>query len=209
MNFTRLNYDLDTYHHNLKQSTGSSDYMLGTPMPNCKDCLSPNPNIRQNLSGVSTCADRALIDVDSEMIGIMRRATNCPNGKYFPNQPTAFCSQQRVPSECDAGLSPEDTRLSNPPCTLRGTNNGFNRWEWTCQDPQSRVSIPFDVLISERTLAKDNHRPCVPNPIDQTLALPPHSDDDRVLSMPSASCGVVVNNVPATHWRKCTEVSQY
>ena len=56
----------------------------------------------------------------------------------------------------------EDTRLSNPPCTLRGT--GWNRWEWLCQDPQEELR-PFDFNISNRIAAKDAHRPCIPIPI--------------------------------------------
>ena len=57
----------------------------------------------------------------------------------------------------------EEIRTSNPPCNLRGT--GWNRWEWLCMDPQERVLMPFDNMVSNRIIVKDNHRPCVPNPI--------------------------------------------
>ena len=51
-----------------------------------------------------------------------------------------------------------------------------NRWEWLCLDPQERVEIPFDHNINNRILVKDNHRPCIPKPLDQTLAMPRNCD---------------------------------
>ena len=64
----------------------------------------------------------------------------------------------------------EDSRLSDPACNLRGT--GFDRWEWLCLNPQEKALVPFDYNISNRIVVKDNHRPCVPKPIDQRLPLP-------------------------------------
>ena len=66
--------------------------------------------------------------------------------------------------DCDVAPR-EDTRLSNPINNLRGT--GWNRWEWLCLNPQERVLMPFDHAIN-RIVVKDNHRPCVPTPIDET-----------------------------------------
>jgi hypothetical protein len=69
----------------------------------------------------------------------------------------------------------ENTRLSNPSCNLRGT--GWNRWEWLCQDPQERVEIPFDYNINNRLVVRDNHRPLIPKPLDQSAALPKPTDE--------------------------------
>jgi hypothetical protein len=46
----------------------------------------------------------------------------------------------------------DDSRLSNPPCNLRGT--GWNRWEWLCLNPQERVEIPFDWNITYNGVSK-------------------------------------------------------
>ena len=54
----------------------------------------------------------------------------------------------------DCFTSSEDTRLSNPPSTLRGT--GINRWEWLCKNPQTDIEEPFDYQISSRILSKIN-----------------------------------------------------
>jgi hypothetical protein len=53
---------------------------------------------------------------------------------------------------------------------LRG--HGWNRWEWLCHDPQENVSRPFEWNVSNRILVKDNHRPCIPKPLDPTPVLP-------------------------------------
>ena len=76
--------------------------------------------------------------------------------------------------DCDIP-SRENTRLSNPPATLRGT--GWNRWEWLCENPQKRSLVPFDYNINNRLVTKDNHRPLVPNPIDQSVFLPPQNNN--------------------------------
>ena len=74
----------------------------------------------------------------------------------------------------DCGLTTDDSRLSNPPSTLRGT--GFNRWEALPFNPQERVTQPFDFQINSKLLSKDNHRPCVPRPIEQTLVNPVYNN---------------------------------
>lgn len=212
--FTRLNWDACTYQHNLKQSSGPGGYQLGTPMPSCHECLAADPRLRQTGSGVAVCADRPLVDVDSELRNITRPATNCPTGKYLPGVKGAAAKPPacalRGPKRCrDEAITSEDTRLSNPPCTMRGTPNGFNRWEWLCQDPQERVAVPFDTLVNNRLVVKDNHRPCLPTPIDPTLALPPHAGSDAPVRFRWDDCGKVVDNLPTVHWRSCKEIANY
>lgn len=174
MSFNRLNYDNDTYKHTLRESIGPGDYLLNKPRVDCDGCFFPSPDVRMNGYGAAIC-EKELIDVDSELMGISRQATNCPAGKYIPtNKP--FC-QTKMPKDC-YGLTREDTKMSNPPCTLRGT--GWNRWEWLCQNPQDKALIPFDFNINNRLVVKDNHRPCVTDPLDQSVALPP-KENDRIV----------------------------
>ena len=60
----------------------------------------------------------------------------------------------------------EDTRLSNPPCTLRGT--GINRFDPLCWNPQDKALEPWTRRggTSYRIVVKDNHRPCLPSQED-------------------------------------------
>lgn len=167
MSFNRLNYDDGTYQHVLRESIGPGDYQLGTPRLDCGGCFFPAPDVRMNTYGAGICT-KELIDVDSELLGLRRKQSKCPADKYLPSE-KEFC-KTTMPKDCHE-LGREDTRLSNPPCTLRGT--GWNRWEWLCINPQSKALVPFDFNINNRLVVRDNHRPCVPKPLDQQAALPP------------------------------------
>lgn len=171
MSFTNLRYDPTAYKHSLQESVGPGQYMVGTPLAGCKPCFQQSPFTR---STTATCSTqwKDLVDVNSDLMGITRKATLDPSGQHSPGQGQVAGCKAVVPDSqrCD-GLTPESTRLSNPPCTMRGT--GWNRWQWLCEDPQQHAFRPFTHSISSRTLAKDNHRPLVPSPSSQPKSLPP------------------------------------
>lgn len=198
-----LNYDDCTYKHNLKQSVSVGDYMINQPRVECVACFEPSPSIALNKTGVNVCADKPLIDVDSELKLINRHATNCPTGMFLPSE-QPFCSTKSL-LDCRS-LPNEETRLSNPPCTLR--SSGWNRWEWLCQNPQEKALVPFDYMISNRIVVKDNHRPCIPSPIDQGHSLPALNADDSVTQY-SAKCNSFANDLPSKVWRKTGEYQYY
>lgn len=200
MSFARLNYDDCTYKHILRESVGPGDYMVGMPRVDCKNCFFPSPNVRIDHYGAGKCKE--LIDVDSELMGITRRATNCPLNKFLPS-PSNHCETQ-LGQDCYE-MTAEDTRLSNPPCTLRGT--GWNRWEWLCKNPQEKVLIPFDYMINNRLLAKDNHRPCVQDPVDQSFALPPEGNADFVPRYtPNPKTENAFDDIPGPTWANCAKI---
>jgi hypothetical protein len=64
------------------------------------------------------------------------------------------------------------SRLTNPTCTLRGT--GWNRFQPMCLNSQdkSRWFFPGRNGINNRLVAKDNHCPRIPVPMDQSASLP-------------------------------------
>lgn len=234
MSFNRSAYDDGAYRQQLNQSVGVGNYMVGTPNnldPNCEACYPYAPTVRLQTQGDSVLRNTALIDVDSELIGITRPLSKDPAKKFVPCCPEAACRGGYpcgggVNVECTKcntnlkrGQRPNDTnlkhfkdcffpqeytRLSNAPCTLRGT--GWNRWEWLCIDPQERVQIPFDWNISSRTLSKDNHRPCIPTPIDATPSLPRGGNLPCQQTMP-----VCANNLEPVdiQWRNCNTIKQY
>lgn len=209
MSFTRLAYDAPTYKGAVAQASGPAQYVLGTPWtPTCEPCLSTD--VRHHGQGVSTCTSRPMVDIDSELQGITRRASRHPGDKYQPNCGAPYCTEGTRVSECEARGRSEDTRLSNPPCTLRST--GYNRWEWLCRNPQTRVEIPFDFMVNSQLILRDSHRALLPRPIDQKPALPP--DDDAPMPGPpddAARCGhgQVANNLPSVSWRSCAEMARY
>lgn len=209
MSFNRLNYDTCAYKQNLYQSVGPGEYRLTEPPNSCNICTPQTPHIRLQKQGVSVKSDMPLIDVDSELMNLTRPATNCPSRKYIPDgsqcgltNPNQKDNNLEHGNNCDFGI--EDTRISNPPCTLRGT--GWNRFEWLCLDPQDRVLIPFDHNINNRIVVKDNHRPCVPRPIDVRLSLPPQPTDPvtnttaKVMSVPTGPTSI--------HWQDAQNAKQ-
>ena len=184
MSFTRSPYDMCSYKYQLAESVGSGVYQLVTPQNQLIPILPRDPRYIAQKNGVSINKNTSLIDIDSELIGISRNLSDCPDRKYMPNTNS---QTGKVRSGCqsgdklcvdttqvmhfaDNGMWTEDSRLSNPPSTLRGT--GWNRFEWLPMDPQDRVIEPFDYQIHSKMLSKDNHRPCVPKPMNQFNAYP-------------------------------------
>ena len=225
MSFNRLPYDTCAYKQVLAETIGPGVYQLNTPPNSCQPCHASDPYVRLQSQGASISRNTSLIDVDSEMLGITRNQSNCPERKYIPNcGASEMCGAQtgngttchksaklcvdhsKNPMKFDKCFEhTEDTRLSNPPCTLRGT--GWNRWEWLCNNPQDRVEVPFDFEISSRTIAKDNHRPCVPKPLDQYIVYPTPSDKpicDKVQKV----CGVPTGP-PSVQWQSANAIARY
>ena len=215
-----LRYDAGTYHTHMRQSVGPGQYVLAPLGPNCTNCLAGDTRIAQGTSGVATCGTASFIDVESDLHNLSRRATLDPGGMYRGNGgPPQVCgagagssgAQLVGAAACD-GIPTVDTRLANPPCTLRGT--GWNRWEWLCTDPQARALMPFDFNVDTSIIVKDNHRPHVARLVDPTLALPPGKADRNASIgapqwMPQLCNGVgAVDESPNLLWRSCAEVDR-
>jgi hypothetical protein len=216
MSFNRLPYDICSYEHTLAESIGPGAYFLNTPPNACEPCHTTDPYIRLQSHGANVNKKNNLIDIDSELIGITRNNTGCPEKKYIPNPIGNNCrdgvdkvcinlSDNRPIETKNCFDNTEDTRLSNPSCNLRGT--GWNRWEWLCKNPQERVTEPFDFQINSRIIAKDNHRACVPNPVNQYNVFPDVDDTpicDNIIKVCSVPTGP-----PSTQWRSVQTINNY
>ena len=200
---------------------------MATPPISCEPCYPYPPSVRLQKRGDSLIKNTPLIDVDSELSGITRKLSKNIGEQYIPQCPDSVCSSgevcgQGVVGQCsgmkrgeratdsnlvhmpDCFVPAEDTRLNNPPCTLRGT--GWNRWEWLCLNPQEKIEIPFDWNINNRLIVKDNHRPLIPNPISPEPALP------KELNLPCEETSSICGNFtqpPSVHWRSCNTINQY
>ena len=213
MSFNRLNYDTCAYKQNLYQSVGPGEYKLTEP-PNVDElCYSQSPQVRLQKTGVSIDPNKPLIDIDSELLNLTRRSTNCPSKKYIPDGSQCGLTnpkdkENNLKHGKDCFFDVEDTRLSNPPCTLRGT--GWNRWEWLCKNPQANLEEPYDFQIDSRILAKNNHRPLIPNPIDQFLAHPEYNEDVvcEKLENIDNTC-VVPTSPPSVQWQSLDRINNY
>lgn len=202
MNFSRLRYDDDTYVHRLKESIGPGDYMISTPHNNCEDCSYYAPGINLSRTGDALC-DKSLIDVDSELLNITRKASDCPGKKFLPGEPFCKPNLENRKKECDF-LRPEDTLISNPKCTNH--ERTINRWEWLCQNPQDKALMNFDYLINNRIIVKDAHRPCIPQPLDQASALPPSCNQNIQYDWSSKYKKNPSNDMPNNQLSYCANI---
>lgn len=170
---TTLRQDSCSYEEKLKTSVGPGMYMLGSPANDYESCsrdVPSDPYVRWQAWGPGFCEPGSVVDVGSELMGLNYKATKCAEKQYSPyNDLSKALKQCKASGKTDprACMAPtENTRLSNPPCTLKGT--GWNRWEWLCYNPQDTAIMPFDANINYRIIAKDNHKPCLPAVQDQT-----------------------------------------
>ena len=227
MSFTNLSYDKGSYVTELNQSVGPGVYRLGEPVVDCNQCYPYPPTIRLQFQGDSVSKKDLLVDIDSELMGITRKKSNDPSKYFKPKCVDNVCNSgevcgQGVVGKCDknkqgerAGdedlhhwkdcqIPAEDTRLSNPSCNLRGT--GWNRWEWLCINPQEKVEMPFDYNISNRIIVKDNHRPCVPKPVDPVPLLP---KGGGLPCEPTELTCSAFTQPDSVHWQSADNIKSY
>lgn len=196
-NWSRTKYDQTSALLDTLQSTQSLIYRLDpTFAQRCQQCR-PIGSGWIAKQGVSYNAQQPLIDTESQLFNLNKTQIINQTQKYL-NQ----CqSCQKIPShqqnnvtlnssdinQIDNCNCPNDqilshlpscnfnyeyTRISNPYTTLKET--GVNRFDPICMNPQdqSRWQHPGEIGINYRLVAKDNHIPCIPKPIDPTPALP-------------------------------------
>lgn len=194
MSFARIGYDECSVLQSTEESMGPGLYTVNQPKIFCpgQGCYPYASSVRLQAVGDSICADKPLVDVESELYNLNYNLTKNQNKQPQPCK--EFCKQHNF---VDCNNPPtENTLLDNPPCNLRGT--GINRWEWLCKNPQDLVSfpivgngrLPFQNLINTDSLFKDNYFPCLPHPIDNDLSLPKERPN-------LSSCGVMA---PASNY---------
>jgi hypothetical protein len=163
MSFSRAIYDKCAYEDRLESTAGPGAYKLSTPT--VEPCLQSIPEFGTAAAGGHRGARQELVDIDSELMGINVAYSRC-------KRPFSQAMHAPVKFRDCATETTQSSRLNNPPCTLRC--NGVNRFHLLHHDPQQRsLELPFLARTSSRTVFKDNHRPCLEQPLDATSALPP------------------------------------
>lgn len=214
---TSLKTDACTYDEKLRRSVGPGMYMLTTPAndcgPECNRDIPADPFVRYQGWGPGSCAPGSAVDDGNELLGLNYKASKCSADAYapgkYPSKGVCAAKGKSDPRACTAPTEP--TRISNPPCTLRGT--GWNRWEWLCYDPQERALIPFEWNVSYRTVVKDNHTPILEEPLDQSVFIPSAGKDpitrtnkNQMQWTPPKGCGASAPGNPfQASWRTVEE----
>ena len=178
MSFNRLNNDKKEYVDTYNQSVGPGKYHMFKANVLDTNYYPVSPNIIAQKSGVSTDSN-IKIDTHSELLNLNLARTKSAQHKHLESCGSS-CNKgypcgQGVINKCtnkECGsmkgstltdgkeffIPVESTRLSNPPCTLRGQETF--RIDHVCLDPQKNLEMPFSNNISVRLYEKDNHVPC-------------------------------------------------
>ena len=210
--FTRNRYDVQDYNRDLYQTIRPGYFKTNLPRNDCDGCLNPNPT--HNASFGNSLHNKNLMDVDSELMGLTRKNTKCPENKYNPDRANEeFKNSDKKHFRDCPNFVGESTRLSNPGCTLRGT--GFNRWEWLCQNPQDKAIEPhFNVLRQDtRLMTKDEHRACIPNLLEQGKICPKSEFNDPEVvmyndrEMTYGTLPMVDESFSSQNWVNCVNIS--
>ena len=208
-----LGYDSCSYQEKLRRTVGPGMYMLSTPNNDVRPCsqdIPADPYLRYQHWGASTCMPGSAVDDGSELLGLNYKTSRCSADAYAPGKyaTKGLCN---VPGNTNprACMAPtEDTRLSNPPCTLKST--GWNRWEWLCYDPQVKAIVPFEWNTNSSLVAKDNHVPCIERPLDQEGFIPANSTPSEKRWQPPAGCGAAAPGNPFhAGFTSCNDISKY
>lgn len=201
MSFSKLSYDKCAYEKSISESMQPGHYMLNRPYNDCsnKNCFVSDPSIIHDKSGVATSKDYPLIDVNSELLGLNMKLSECPSKRKIDN---SYAVNNPL-NTCDSHTNAEDTKLSNPPCTLRGT--GWNRFDFLHENPQDYAILPFPSEIQNRLIVKDNHRPCLPKLFNENVH--PKTDDKCYTDYPTNDFKYNDDkHIPFIHWRPCAEL---
>ena len=112
MSFNRLRYDTCAYAKSLEESTNPLEYTLYKgKFENTKQC--PVGNFTNNLPFGSRA------DIESELYGLTRQESKCPDKKFNPNNPSPK-ADFTPPRVCDNIYYITPTNMKMP------TSNGFD-----------------------------------------------------------------------------------
>jgi hypothetical protein len=181
--FERLAYDHGAYCADLKQSTAPLLYLLDPSYANpCQPCR-PADIGYLGRQGVSLAKNIDLVDLESSLKLLNYRNSRDPNAKFNPCCEGDYSQDLLHFDECM--ISTDYSRVTNPPCTLRGT--GVNRFQPLCLNPQDpdRWEYPAQIGINYRLVVKDNFVPVVPDVTSFTKTNP---DSDPIYPRPGPNC---------------------
>lgn len=144
---------------NQGQPAGAGVISTTMPYPNAQDAgqYSNKPIYQGGAKGFRNVGDKVVEGFENRNAqGVFRK-----NGQR--------CTDNNLVDFPSCSFNTEDTRLSNPPSTLKGT--GVNRFQPLCFNPQEKIFFPGEYHTSTRLVFRDNHRPCIPSL--KTISAPP------------------------------------
>lgn len=132
------------------------NYYTNAPGINCPSSFPVDATTRIQFSGASWVHGQWKTDVESDLKNINRLGTRVRDNAASYNPATNKVNRMALEAAPDESFPELFNRITNPPCTLRGT--GWNRFEGLPHDPQLTYETPFDFFIPSRSLDKQKFR---------------------------------------------------
>lgn len=151
---------------------GPGRYILGKPQDDLGPVggvVRPDNHVMMQRYGRGICGQGANVDAENVLLNITQPVSHCND---TPTVPYPGCANRDVEVTRAIYTPTEDTRLSNPSCTLRGA--GINRFHALCSDPQAECAVipRFPIGTSSRIVVKDNHVACILKQYDNSRLEP-------------------------------------
>lgn len=154
--FSELNSKLDQ--EAITQSMGPGYYFTNSVKTEGEPVFPWAPTARIQKVGGSLLANKDIVDVDSELMGINRKNSKDPSTHYKPDEKQII----KYLNLEDGFFHQESTLLNNPPQLLRGQTK--NRFESVFKNPQENIIEPFTRNGIDTYLSlMDDETECKPN----------------------------------------------
>lgn len=163
---SKLDYDDCANEYRIHKSTSPISYILDPhSIAHCNPCLAPygprsNGNVSHAASRDILSPKLALAPVESILRNLHIKQSKCRDGQYNPIDINAF-NLHDAP-ECHGFIDGQDTRLTHPPSTYRGSS--INRFFDPIKPAQENIFYPFAINTSLE--ARDNMVQVIPSSID-------------------------------------------
>jgi len=146
MSWNRNRFDTCSYAYQLAETIGPGVYQLTRPDNQAIPVLPKDPRFIAQSSGVSISKNTSLIDIDSELIGISRNLSDCPDRKYMPDGNASFhCGAQTGKVRGNTNSNTMREGFSN------GFSNGCRPGDKLCVDNSQVLNFADNSLWTEDT----------------------------------------------------------
>jgi len=146
MSWNRNRFDTCSYAYQLAETIGPGVYQLTRPDNQAIPVLPKDPRFIAQSSGVSISKNTSLIDIDSELIGISRNLSDCPDRKYMPDgNANVHCGAQTGKVRGNTNSNTMREGFSN------GFSNGCRPGDKLCVDNSAVLNFADNSLWTEDT----------------------------------------------------------
>jgi len=175
MSFSRIKYDQNSYDLKINRETSPGDYRLFMGFnENCEKCYSNNGPVGGRND--PSLADNGFTNQWAPMADLESKLTNRVNKLIDSNDYGKNDDYKNYPvfnkNDCNNNIISQDTRFTNPIEAYRCMDNtDYQYTPFLFVNPQCEI-LEDRIGLNSRLKVKDTYKIHIPQPLDQTNALP-------------------------------------